>query len=489
MDSTDNDLFGDREIVAEPERKPKSKKSELGQFFTGERIAAFMAGLFPQPRGSVRLLDAGAGQGALTKAFVETARSRGFKGRLEAHVFEKDEEVIPDLRTAVAGLDADGKVFEGDFIERAATMIKLGRGDRYTHSILNPPYGKINTGSAHRGFLRTVGLETVNLYPGFVGLAFEMLADGGELVAIIPRSFCNGPYYLPFRRWMFARGAILHIHLFESRNKAFKSDGVLQENIIIHMKRSVEQGDVKVTLSTDDTFEDLSETTHPFGKIVYPDDPEAFIHIPTGDDGELLSAPAFGHTLKDLGLAVATGPVVDFRLRGDMCAPDDADAVPLLYTSHFVDGELVWPKENFKKSNAIRRNANTEKWMMPFGVYTIVKRFSSKEERRRIVANVVDPARLPANEVLGFENHLNVIHKGKKPLPEDVAQGIAVFLNSTAVDRYFRRFNGHTQVNATDLRTMRFPSIDAIRSLGTWVKELGRRPTDDEIDRKIESLA
>ena len=102
---------------------------------------------------------------------------------------------------------------------------------------------------------------------------------------------------------------------------------------------------------------------------------------------------------------------------------------------------------------------------------------------------MVDPTKLPAGEVLGFENHLNVVHLDKGPLPEDIAHGITAFLNSTAVDRYFRRFNGHTQVNATDLRTMRFPSLAAIKTLGKWAKKKGRRPTQEEIDEKVDGLA
>ena len=54
--------------------------------------------------------------------------------------------------------------------------------------------------------------------------------------------------------------------------------------------------------------------------------------------------------------------------------------------------------------------------------------------------------------MLGFENHLNVLHEDKHGLPEKLAYGLAAFLNTTAVDENFRRFNGHTQVNATDLR-------------------------------------
>lgn len=490
MESPKRDLFEDRDDSSEPEKKPRSRQSQLGQYFTPEGIATFMAGMFGPLPPKVRLLDPGAGSGALTAAFIAKVRETGYRGSIQADAFEKDDHVLPDLKSAMKALDGHKvttEVHARDFVRSAATAIKLGRGDRYTHCIMNPPYMKIGTGSEARNFLRAIGLETVNMYSGFVGLALDLVTAGGELVAIIPRSFCNGPYYQPFRQFIFKRAAITHIHLFESRNKAFKSDGVLQENIIIHLKRDQPQGDVKISTSGDGTFSDYAESSYEFDKIVYPDDDEQFIHIPTGGADELLASHAFAHKLSDLGLSVSTGPVVDFRLRGAMCAPEDKGAVPLLYSSHFLNDDLVWPKENFKKSNAIRRDASTEKWFYPNGFYSVIRRFSSKEERRRIVANLLDPAKLPPFEVIGFENHLNVIHQGKRPLPEDVARGITVFLNATAVDLYFRRFNGHTQVNATDLRTMRFPSLAAIKKLGTWAKKQGRL-TQEQIDAKVDSL-
>jgi hypothetical protein len=45
---------------------------------------------------------------------------------------------------------------------------------------------------------------------------------------------------------------------------------------------------------------------------------------------------------------------------------------------------------------------------------------------------------------------------------------LAAFLNTTAVDDHFRRFNGHTQVNATDLRLMKYPSRASLITLGKW---------------------
>ena len=67
---------------------------------------------------------------------------------------------------------------------------------------------------------------------------------------------------------------------------------------------------------------------------------------------------------------------------------------------------------------------------------------------------VASPEDLPGDEY-AFENHLNVFHRHGQPLPIDVRGGLAAFLNTTTVDQFFRQFNGHTQVNATDLRSLR----------------------------------
>jgi tRNA1(Val) A37 N6-methylase TrmN6 len=466
----------------------RQRKSQLGQFMTPPSVAKFMASLFAVPEtGAIRLLDAGAGQGALTVAFVEKANETA---PIAASAFEFDDQILPELRANLAALqrrtNAKCDLIEGDFIEEAANRICLAKGPRYTHAILNPPYKKIGNASRDRALLRAAGLETVNLYSGFVGLALELLEPGGELVAIIPRSFCNGPYYQPFRRFILRLAAIRHIHLFEARNKAFKDDGVLQENIIIKLVRAAEQGPVTVSTSTDDSLADYVEKQHDFARIVFPEDARAFIHIPTGDDEQLLERPAFGHSLADLDLTVSTGPIVDFRLREDLLADPGHDAVPLLYPGHFGAEGLQWPRPGFKKANAIRDTTTTRKWLYPNGFYAVVRRFSSKEERRRIVANVIDPARLPG-QVIGIENHLNVFHNKRQPIPEMLAQGLVVYLNSTAVDTYFRRFNGHTQVNATDLRAMRYPSREALVALGYWAK--GRADlAQDQIDEQVKSL-
>ena len=102
--------------------------------------------------------------------------------------------------------------------------------------------------------------------------------------------------------------------------------------------------------------------------------------------------------------------------------------------------------------------------LLPEGWYTVVKRFSAKEERRRIVASVWSPVETPGQ--VAFENHLNVFHLGGQGMDADLAKGMAVWLNSTVIDKFFRTFSGHTQVNATDLRTLRFPTTAILRELG-----------------------
>ncbi len=457
-------------------------KSLLGQFFTPASTAQFMAGLFTSTASDeCRLLDAGAGIGSLSSAFLERCAAGALPlARVDLSAFEMDSALHDELADSLAACARRTRdhvalhfdLFGGDFIETAVNRIQFRQDVDFTHAILNPPYKKISSDSRHRSLLREVGIETVNLYSAFVALAIEMLAMGGQIVAIIPRSFCNGPYYRPFRELLLQRCSIEQMHLFDSRNTAFKDDGVLQENVIIKLRRGARQGDVVVTTSTDDQFADIESRTYAFDQIVTIADAERFIHIPTSEQSGTgtMRAP-LTHSLDDIGVAVSTGPVVDFRLREHLHDMPGVGDVPLLYSGHFSGGKIAWPKPDFKKPNAIARNAETAKWLFPNGHYCVVRRFSSKEERRRIVASVVDPKAFPSSDKLGFENHLNVFHDKKAGLPAQLAHGLSAFLNTTMVDETFRRFSGHTQVNATDLRTMKYPSRDTLTALGEWAMQ------------------
>jgi adenine-specific DNA-methyltransferase len=177
--------------------------------------------------------------------------------------------------------------------------------------------------------------------------------------------------------------------------------------------------------------------------------------------------------------------VVDFRVKEFLRDAPGKGRVPLLYATHFARGHMEWPRET-KKPNALLNHPEMRKWLYPNGFYTVVRRFSSKEERRRIVAHVVDPKVFKA-EALGFENHLNVFHAKKQGIGADVAHGLSVFLNATAVDDYFRRFSGHTQVNATDLRMLRYPEAKELGALGRWARRQ-ENLTQKRIDQQIEKM-
>jgi adenine-specific DNA-methyltransferase len=95
----------------------------------------------------------------------------------------------------------------------------------------------------------------------------------------------------------------------------------------------------------------------------------------------------------------------------------------------------------------------------------LLKRFSSKEERRRLVAGIVE-TRDSYSPFLGLENHLNYICRPNGELSKNEALGLAAFFNSGVIDRYFRALSGNTQVNAAEIRAMPMPPLEALRNVG-----------------------
>jgi len=472
------------------------RKAELGQFLTPAPVAKLMASMFKCSAASVSVLDAGAGVGTLFAAVVaELAARIGRPRRISVEAYEIDPVFAPYLKRTVQlcdefcrerDVDFSANLLQADFIRHQEEALFLRAEDpRFNCIILNPPYRKIASQSDIRKALRNLGIETVNLYAGFVALAMYLLRADGELVAITPRSFCNGPYFKAFRQAFLRNLAMRRIHVYEARDATFRDDDVLQENIIIHAVRSAAiPALVEVTSSEGASDECCQSSFVPYNRVVRPNDPDLFIHLPLGRD-ELVfhSIQGLPRSLQELRMSVSTGRVVDFRAKDLLRSEPERGCVPLIYPCHVSPSGVNWPKKG-KKPNAIVVSDRAGELLVPNGNYVLVKRFSAKEERRRIVACVYEAAKF-SYPLVGFENHLNYFHENGHGFTLELARGLAAFLNSSLVDRYFRLFSGHTQVNAADLRKLRYPTREQLQEMG---EKMERNPSEQDVSQAIGTL-
>jgi adenine-specific DNA-methyltransferase len=478
-------------------------QKSLEQFLTPAPVAKLMSGLFENLHPpEISLLDPGAGIGSLLAAFVQQLCQREFSPqKLSVVAYEIDGKLLPYLETTlqacqasceVAGIPLSYEIRNQDFIEDAVRLLEPGNGapqsqERFTHTLLNPPYAKIRSTSKTRALLRQLGVETTNLYTGFMAAAALLLAPQGEFVSITPRSFCNGTYFRPFREQFLGLMSLRQLYGFESR-KVFRDDAVLQETLILSAIKQQAKQDETVTVTTHPGVFDRQPLSHclPYCEVVQPNDPAKFIRIIGDAHSQTVSQQMgrFDCTLEDLGIAVSTGRVVDFRARAHLRAMPGENTVPLIYPVNLVGGSIAHPIAG-KKPQALADVPAVEKLLVPEGNYVLCKRFSAKEEKRRIVAAVYLAGKLGTAKV-GFENHVNYFHQQGQGLDLDLALGLSLFLNSSLVDRFFRLFNGHTQVNATDLRSLKYPSKQALICLGEKARD--KQPTQPEIDALVETL-
>jgi adenine-specific DNA-methyltransferase len=480
-----------------------SHRADLGQFFTPSRAAALIAGMPRLPAsGSLRVLDPGAGVGSLTAALIARVLREAPALGVEVVAVEVAPTVAPHLEetladcrqvAASAGVQVTATAVTGDLItETTGFGRQIGPlASPFDLVIMNPPYRKLAVGSMERQALIGDGVDCPNLYCAFLAVGVLALKPEGQLVAITPRSFANGPYFGAFRRFFLAQMALDRLHVFESRSTVFADSDVLQENIVFSATRSAQQGDVTLSVSRSHTDEASVRSTA-YSDVVKPSDPGQFIHIPTGEDDRRIAEILEGLPCKlpQLQLQVSTGKVVDFRAREYLLDAPADESVPLIYPGNLRDGRVQWPLP-IRKAQALVDCAETAKLMLPAERYVLVKRFSSKEERRRVVAVVCESAEMSASQ-MGFENHLNVFHYRERGLEELLARGLCLWLNSSVVDTFFRTFSGHTQVNATDLRAMRYPSREQLIRLGdalgpgSWPDQ---EKTDSLVDLHIFSQA
>ena len=466
-------------------RKPK------GQFFTPKQISRYMVNLLDVNINKIRLLDPGAGTGMLTSAFCERLLSSDKVIDLTIDAYEYDPNLSQMLKNTLEAcktdLEAKGhkvqyNVYESDFILNnnghfydCDSLWGSNENILYDFVISNPPYYKLNKNDPQSIAMMQLNSGQPNIYTLFMALATSLLRINGEMVFITPRSFCSGLYYKKFREWFINNVHIENIHIFESRDKIFDRDCVLQENVIVKSIKSnkvISQNhdNLTINISEDKDFNKIRKIDVKTSDLISYSNGENFIRIPTSHISiDVINIiDSWTDTLVRLGFEVSTGPVVPFRAEQYLLyeSSETMQSVPLLWMHNMQNMGVVWPLKKNRKPYAIRVCDKTIPLLIPVRNYVLVNRFSSKEQKRRLYASVFLESHFGNSKVIGIENHVNYIRKPGGNLTIYEAFGIAGILNTKIIDIYFRSLNGNTQVNAIDIRSLPFPNIDDIKKIG-----------------------
>ena len=157
-----------------------------------------------------------------------------------------------------------------------------------------------------------------------------------------------------------------------------------------------------------------------------------------------------------------TGLTVDFRNRDVLCSKEEKGAVPLFYSQHIKNGEVQFPIQKeyeyilTEKGGLIQDNKN----------YLFVKRFTAKEESRRLQCGIYLAKQFSQYTKISTQNKINFIDGLFSEMSECLVYGLYVLFNSTIYDKYYRILNGSTQVNATEVNSMPVPDLDIIQEMG-----------------------
>ncbi len=474
-------------------QKPETIKRELGQYFTNQTIANYMAEMIhPINAPIVRILDAGAGTGILTIFSAIHCLKLGHK-HIHAVLYEIDEDILSNLTTNMKYLTYIFKKRGGKFTFKIYNKdFVLARPDKtekaFHISSINPPYFKYNSKtSPYAKATSDLYKGNPNIYASFMAIVSSCLAPNGQMIAIVPRSFTNGLYFKGFRQYMNQVMNLNKIHIFRARNQVFKELSVLQENIICCYTKCNQQSHIEICASTG--YKDLKQiekNRYSEKQIIDRSTKHEIIRIPeTSKDAKILkTVEKWPTSFQENGYFISTGPIVEYRAKKYITnSKEKKHSIPLLKMHNIKAFQTKWTGDN-KKDAYFKLIDGYEKHISINQLYVILKRFSSKDEKRRLIAAVHNPQIIKSN-LLAMENHLNYIGRRDGPLSLSEAYGLATLFNSTLMDKYFRCLSGNTQVNATEIKLLKMPTRKTIYQIGElFLKNM--ETTQNKIDSIID---
>lgn len=447
---------------------PKLKKAELSQYFTPISIAKQMAAMVGSDD-IQNIGDHGAGTGILSATLIAMKHTQS-SGPYRVNAYEIDKTLhatINDNLSLVHDFVSEGSSggvtgsIKEDFMAIAQDVLSGKENPSLDAIVLNPPYQKLNQKTELAQLFRSFGVAVPNLYAAFIVLSILMLSDGGELVAIVPRSFCNGDYYKSFRKWLLSQGSIDWFVRYNRRSNCFKGDNVLQENLIFRFTKSTTQStSIRVSLCDNPEKEPSFSGLLPSTDVLDPY--SGAIHIPANNEelSALHEMASRESSFDDIGLLVSTGKLEDNRMSDHLSYTKESSyQVPVIYSQHWANSELTmsW-NDQVGKRCYLHLNDLTKKKCVPAGRYILVKRISANDDRSgRCHPCLITPSDVQG-ELWAIDNHIQVVSIPSSMSDNEVSEIINVMTSKTS-DHFFKVISGTTQLNCNDIRKLRFPPL------------------------------
>jgi adenine-specific DNA-methyltransferase len=489
------------------EKKSLEMLKKHGQFLTPPTVARYMAKQLRLFKNGDALLEPACGSGVLVCAVIERLIAEKKPLEISIIAYETDKELCEVSREVLEmaskeaeknGIKINWQVLREDFVlaclpNEQPTLFGSNESKRkaFTHVISNPPYFKLNADDKRVKAVSGKLNGHTNIYTLFMALSAKLLAPQGKACFIVPRSFCSGVYFSEFRRDLLKDVTPTALHVFQSRNDVFGD--VLQENVIFSFEKLSQPqehrywaGNVNVSSSHDDKRLEngIISRQVSFQHFLNDHDGLLMFRVPTGilDEQILEAVDKWDGSLEKYGFQVSTGRVVPFRAKGLLKEEVNAGygTVPLLWMQNVKPYQVEYPLAGFDKPQAIL--SNDPSLLVPNANYVLLRRFSAKEDRRRLVSAPFIGDKFSFQQI-GFENHLNVIFRKKGTLSTSETVGLSALLNSAIIDRYFRIVNGNTQVNAAELRILPIPPLEVIENIGEKIQKANVDATE-----KIENI-
>jgi len=383
-------------------RRPKSVRSEIGQFLTPKILRERLVSQIDLSAG-MKVLDPGVGTGEFLKSCLEKEPDLLTEGwDIDPHALEVAKQLVP---SAV--------LKQQSALDQELTPI-------FDVVIGNPPYFEMrNLEVRHKAKFKDVVGGRPNIFSLFFTVGLGMLKEGGLLGYVVPPSMNNGAYFSKLRSFIKQNSAIEFFEVYND-NKLFQDAQTAVQLIVLRKGPSSSKFTVDLGAFSGNTK----------SRVVF------------GADTEALANEFVGRTtLWQLGYEAVTGSLV-WNQNKDLLRNEKTDRrIPLLWAHNITEErEIVLDEANPKKPQYIELDDSLK------GPAIIVNRITGSVGNGNLRCAIV-PKDFP---FLG-ENHVNVIRVRDNIKPLVNWDELLTLLRMPGINKRVQLLTGNTQVSATEL--------------------------------------